>query len=95
MLLLKYYKDFLAHFQQSFSRRPDSTVESVFPPVYIPNQETRNLEEIHHPKIALLIFKLFSYMTTRAYGENEEIRIAFYSKEKKQSYNQVQSWFNP
>mmetsp|Transcript_32402 Transcript_32402/g.31798 ORF Transcript_32402/g.31798 Transcript_32402/m.31798 type:complete len:96 (-) Transcript_32402:21-308(-) len=95
MLLLRYYKDFLTHFQQSISRRTDLTVSSIFPPVYIPNHETKYLEEIHHPKIALFIFKLFSYMTTRGYGENEEVRIAFYSREKKHNYNQVQNWFNP
>lgn len=93
MLILRYYKDYLMYFGQCMVRRAEINFDSVFPPVFIPNQETRYLEEIHHPKIALFIFKLFNYLTARNSSDKEEIRKAFYSREKKENYNQIQGWF--
>ena len=93
MQLLTNYKDFINSFHFSYLKKPEAVVENIFPPLYVPNDKTKAYEEIHHPKIALLIFKIFNSLTQRYSRENKDLMIAFFSKEKKSNMNQAQTWF--
>jgi predicted transcriptional regulator len=93
MQILKYFKQFSNEVQFSYISKHNVLVDHIFPPVFMVNEDTKTLEEIQYPKIALLVFKIFNNETNKYTSDSPDLLKSFFTKEPKKPMNQVQTWF--
>jgi len=93
MQILKYFKQFSHDFQYSHIRTHNVRVDEIFPPLFIVSNDTKSVDEIQYPKVALLVFKIFNIETSKYSANNADIAKSFFMKEEKKQHNQVQNWF--
>lgn len=93
MQILNNFKMFSYEVQYSYIRRHNVYVDHIFPPVFIISSDTKTIEEIQYPKVALLVFKIYNSLTNRYSAKKPELIKSFFTKEPKKQTIQVPTWF--
>lgn len=91
MQILVNFKQFSIAFQYAQNQQSNIRIDEIFPPLFILNHETKTFEEIQHPKVALLIFKIFNNLSVSK--SNSDQAKAFFQRDPKIKPVHIHNWF--